>query len=82
MVSSDKPPALPRITLAGATGLVGQAVLGQLSADPRIGRITVLVRQPDQMAALLAGVSRARGQVVDYTALGRAGVAGLPPWPS
>ncbi len=79
MVSTSKPPTLPRITLAGGTGLVGRAVLGQLSANPRIGKITVLVRQPDQIAPLLAGVARARGQVVDYAALGRAGVAGLPP---
>lgn len=79
MASTSKSTALPRITLAGATGLVGQALLAQLGGDPRVGKITVLVRQPDQMATLLAGIARARGQVVDYTALGRAGVAGLPP---
>jgi uncharacterized protein YbjT (DUF2867 family) len=78
MVSTSQTPTLPRITLAGATGLVGRAVLGQLDADRRVGKITVLVRQPDQIAPLLAGINRARGQVLDYAALGRAGVAGLP----
>jgi uncharacterized protein YbjT (DUF2867 family) len=78
-VVTSKSVTLPRITVAGATGLVGRAVLGQLGADLRIGKITVLVRQPGQLAPLLAGIYRARGQVVDYTALGRAGVAGLPP---
>ena len=79
MASTSKSSALPRVTLAGATGLVGRALLGHLGTDPRIGKITVLVRQPDQLAPLLAGALRARGQVVDYAALGRAGVAGLPP---
>jgi uncharacterized protein YbjT (DUF2867 family) len=77
MASSSKNPALPRICIAGATGLIGRAVITQLARDTqRVGRITALVRQPGQMSALHKGV---RGQVVDFEALGRAGMPGLPP---
>ncbi len=68
-------PTPPRICIAGATGLVGLALLARLAPYAGKGRITALVRQPAQVNGLPKGV---RGQVVDFSALGRAGVAGLP----
>ena len=76
MASSSTNPPLPRICVAGATGLIGRAVLTRLARDARAGRITALVRRSGQIPALPKGV---RGQVVDFDALGRAGMPGLPP---
>ena len=76
MATSSKNPPLPRICIAGATGLVGRAVISQLARAPQAGRITALVRQSGQLSGLPKGV---RGQVVDFSALGRAGEPGLPP---
>ena len=68
-------PTLPRICIAGATGLVGRALLARLAPAAGKGRITALVRQPGQVAGLPKGV---RGQLVDFSALGRADETGLP----
>ena len=82
MVSSISTKFRPRVVVAGATGLVGRAVLALLTSRPaapglpRSSSLTALVRQPAQLAALPAGV---KGQLVDLAALGRAGVEGLPP---
>jgi uncharacterized protein YbjT (DUF2867 family) len=35
-----------RVAVAGATGLVGTALLARLAADPRVGPISALVRRP------------------------------------
>jgi uncharacterized protein YbjT (DUF2867 family) len=64
-----------RICIAGATGLVGRALLARLAADGRAGRITALVRKPGQIATLPKGV---RGQTVDFKTLSDAGSPGLP----
>ena len=82
MVSSISTKFRPRVVVAGATGLVGRALLALLTSRPaapglpRSSSLTALVRQPAQLAALPAGV---KGQLVDLAALGRAGVEGLPP---
>ena len=68
------PPA--RICLAGATGLVGRAVLQRMAGDARFGTVTALLRQAAQARQLPAGVA---GHETDFSALGRAGVPGLPP---
>ena len=65
----------PRVCIAGATGLVGRAVLLRLAGHARVGDVTALLRQPGPPAQWPAGV---RSQVVDYAALGRAGEPGLP----
>ena len=71
----------PRLVVAGATGLVGRAVLALLTGRPvapgipKNSGLTALVRQPAQLTGLPAGVN---GQLVDLSALGRAGVEGLP----
>ena len=82
MVISNSARSRPRVVVAGATGLVGRAVLALLTSRPAAPGIpkncgvTALVRQPAQLAGLPSGV---RGQLVDLSALGRAGVDGLPP---
>lgn len=82
MVTSNSTQSRPRVVVAGATGLVGRAVLALLTSRPaapglpKNSSITALVRQPAQLAGLPAGV---KGQLVDLSALGRAGVEGLPP---
>ena len=65
-----------RVLVAGATGLVGRAVLQCLAGDARLGAVTALVRQPAQAAGLPAGV---RSAVLDFNTLGQAGQPGLPP---
>lgn len=65
----------PRVCIAGATGLVGRAVLLRLAAHAQVGAVTALLRQPGPSADLPAGV---RDRVVNYAALGRAGEPGLP----
>ncbi len=64
-----------RVAVAGATGLVGRALLARLAADARIGNITALVRHPGALAGQPAAVMPL---VIDYRTLGdRAGaVAG------
>ena len=74
-LSSRLKPPRPRICTAGGTGLVGHAVLARLAVDPRIGIVTALVRQAGQAPQLPRAVV---AREVDFSALGRAGVAGLP----
>ena len=73
---STAAPTPVRVLVAGATGLVGRAVLQHLAGDTRMGRVTALVRQPAQAAGLPDGV---RSTVVDFNTLGQAGQPGLPP---
>jgi uncharacterized protein YbjT (DUF2867 family) len=61
--------------VAGATGLVGRALLQRLTGDARVAHTVALVRAGSRAAALPSAV---QAQPVDYTALGRAGTAGLP----
>ena len=63
-----------RVAVAGATGLIGRALLARLAGDARVGTITALVRQP---AALGAQPPAVRPMVVDYKALGS--LQALPP---
>ncbi len=76
MASSSNTPHRPQVCLAGATGLVGHALLVRLAQDQRIAAVTALVRQAGQLAPL---PQRVTSHPVDYTALGRAGEPGLPP---
>ncbi len=50
-------PAYARVAVAGATGLVGRALLERLVADPGIGAAHALIRDPAQAATLPAGVT-------------------------
>ncbi|WP_428241280.1 NAD(P)H-binding protein [Gynuella sp.] len=52
-----------RILVVGATGLVGQQVLTQAQADPRISHITVLARKP------LASTGKLQCHSVDFDQL-------------
>lgn len=63
-----------RVAVAGATGLIGRALLARLAGDARVGTITALVRQP---AALGAQPPAVQPLVVDFKALGRS--QALPP---
>lgn len=65
-----------RVLVAGATGLVGRAVVQRLAAGARYGHVTALLRQAAQAAGLPAGV---RSTVIDFNTLGQAGQPGLPP---
>jgi uncharacterized protein YbjT (DUF2867 family) len=56
-----------RVAVAGATGLVGRALLARLAADARIGSIAALVRRPAALADQPAAVMPL---VVDYRRLG------------
>lgn len=70
---SMPPGALPRVLLAGGTGLVGRHLLQGLVADPAVGPITLLSRRPVKIEELLPASSVAalpegklRVAVVDY----------------
>jgi len=65
----------PRVAVAGATGLIGRALLQRLQADPAIGKVHALVRSGGRAAALPAG---ANPLPVDYARLGGADGAMLP----
>lgn len=72
-----KPPLRPvQACVAGATGLVGRALLARLVRDPRFGAVTALVRRADQTYDLPGGV---HGQLVDFGTLGSTQAAPLPP---
>jgi uncharacterized protein YbjT (DUF2867 family) len=67
-------PRPARACVAGATGLVGRALLARLLKDRRVGSVSALRRRG--AAALPAGVS---GLEVDYATLGSAQAPALPP---
>ncbi|MES2714962.1 MAG: NAD(P)H-binding protein [Pseudomonadota bacterium] len=71
MASAQRP---VHVSVAGATGLVGRALLARLVADVRIGPITALVRQPDALTDL---APRVQTLVVDPRASGQGHA--LPP---
>lgn len=58
------------VLLAGATGLVGRALLARLLADPGVSAVHALVRRP---LAVDGGGTKLHAHVVDF--------AGLPPLP-
>ena len=72
-----------RVAVAGATGLIGRALLLQLRADPAIGAVHALVRTAPPAGTLPQGVKIV---TIDYAALAKAGAgadgagakAGLP----
>jgi uncharacterized protein YbjT (DUF2867 family) len=68
-----------RACVAGATGLVGRALLQRLAGDARIAHTVALVRAGPRAAVLPPALqAQAQALAVDYTALGRAGTDGLP----
>ena len=64
-----------RALVAGATGLVGHALLVRLVRDPRFGSVTALLRRKDQAASLPGG---ATPLVLDVNRLGQRGAPALP----
>ncbi|MGC3996881.1 MAG: NAD(P)H-binding protein [Anaeromyxobacter sp.] len=62
---SPAPPALLTAVVAGATGLVGRALVTQLSTHPRFGAVVALVRRPSGLSG--GSVSE---QVVDFQSPG------------
>jgi uncharacterized protein YbjT (DUF2867 family) len=67
--------ARPRIAVAGASGLVGRALLASLAADSQLGDVHALLRRPGQASELPRGV---QPLLVDPARLGQADVAALP----
>ena len=65
-----------RVCVAGATGLVGQALLLRLLQAPQVRQLTGLVRNAKSGLALPKGC---QPQVVDFATLGQPGAAALPP---
>ena len=63
---SRDPSMAPTLVVAGATGLVGQAVLHQATRDPHWGRVVAVVRRPPTPAER----GRAEALVVDFDRLG------------
>ena len=63
-----------RVAVAGASGLVGRALLGQLTADANIGSVLALVRNTSVLSGLPAVVT---ARQVNYQTLGRSDA--LPP---
>jgi uncharacterized protein YbjT (DUF2867 family) len=61
--------------VAGATGLVGRALVDALLSDKGVGEVHVLVRSEQPEWRKRTGLTQ---HVVDYSA-GEAGLAGLPP---
>jgi uncharacterized protein YbjT (DUF2867 family) len=66
-----------RVTVAGATGLVGRAMLTRLSASPQVGPVTALVRQA---GALGIPPARVQPRVVDYRTLGTGAALPATDW--
>ena len=62
-----------RVAVAGATGLIGRALLLQLRADPAIGAVHALVRTAPPAGTLPQGV---KVVTIDYAALAKAQEAG------
>ena len=66
------PGALPRVLLAGGTGLVGGHLLRMLVTDPGVGPVTMLSRGRILAVALVSlvyGVTVAVGTVLQLTSL-------------
>lgn len=66
------PPRRRAVIVAGATGLVGRALVALLLAERSIGAVHALVRQPSPALTTASGVQQI---VVDYAA----GLPALPP---
>ena len=66
-----------RVTVAGATGLVGRALLTRLSGSPQVGPVTALVRQA---GALGIPPARVQPRVVDYRTLGTGAALPATDW--
>lgn len=65
-----------RVAVAGASGLVGRALLASLSTDPSVASVQALWRRAPTPGALPKGVTPL---LVDPARLGQPGVPGLPP---
>ena len=57
-----------RVVVAGASGLIGRALLARLAGDVRVGSVTALVRRPTALGRQPASV---QPLVVDHGALGQ-----------
>lgn len=64
------PAAAARVLVAGATGLVGRALVERLQRDPRVASLALLQRR-----AATDGTARMQRHVVDFEALERAPAA-------
>lgn len=64
-----------RVLVAGASGLIGRALLNRLAGDARVGPVTALVRRTSARQAWPRGC---QALAVDYTTLGTASAPGLP----
>ena len=56
----------PRVAVAGATGLIGRALLHTLRADPGVGKVYAVLRSGSRSGDLPAGVKALK---LDYAAL-------------
>ena len=65
----------PRVLVAGATGLVGRALVARLARLGAGAHTTALLRQANQRQTLPSGIGHL---VVDFQRLGQAGTPGLP----
>ncbi len=65
----------PRVLVAGASGLVGQALVVRLAGLGHAARTTALLRQAAQSQTLPSGTAHL---VVDYQRLGQPDATGLP----
>lgn len=68
-------PAYARVVVAGATGLVGRALLARLVADPKIATAHALIRHKSQAQGLPGGVTP---RVLDVAVLANGPAARLP----
>ena len=59
----------PRVAVAGATGLIGRALLQALRADPGVGKVYAVLRSGSSSGNLPAGVKALK---LDYAALAAA----------
>lgn len=64
-----------RVLVAGASGLVGHALLARLVRDARVGSVTALLRRQVQASSLSGGVAPL---VLDVQQLAQAGAPALP----
>lgn len=71
-----------RVAVAGASGLVGRALLHSLQNDPRVGRVLALLRrapEPEPRPAPTGHPAKLHRLVQDPARLGLPGAAPLPP---
>lgn len=69
--------SLQRVAVAGASGLIGRALLHGLAADPAVGTVHAVLRRAP--AAGVLPEAKVRPLFVDPATLGHAGTPALPP---